>query len=129
MLMTNELSNNHLVELLVNVQKSSGFNLVLLSDDQGFPIASSGVNEDENETQAAVLSMVRIFLGKINEQMNLAITSEFSLVDKNGNKLIVRPFIAGKSELLLAVLLPNTSLSYKRWMNTTVRNIQAVWKL
>jgi hypothetical protein len=124
-----KFSNSTLTKFLCSLCDSSNFEQLILTDEQGLLIASSGNNQEQSENQAAILSMIKTFMARMNDQMNLSLTSEFILRDANGKKLVVRPFYANKTELIISALIPDDHTPYKRTFNSAIRSIQLVWTI
>jgi hypothetical protein len=124
-----KFSNATLTKFLRSMSDSSRFEQLILTDEQGLLIASSGGNQEQTESQAAILSMIKSFMSRMNAQMSLSSTSEFIFRDINGKKLVVRPFFANKTELILSVLIPDDHIPYKRALNSAIRSIQSVWTI
>ena len=65
-----ELHNHH--QELFEFSKVAGFDLVLITDSEGLPIASSSSDYEQNEIHAAVLNKMNNFLNHFSGQLNLS---------------------------------------------------------
>ncbi|HEX2980743.1 MAG TPA: roadblock/LC7 domain-containing protein [Anaerolineaceae bacterium] len=127
MVATTKLTFTMLQDLLINLNNQGGFSVTVLTDHNGFPIASSARNGSDSDTQAAVVSQVRKVAGQVRDQLGMAAAEEFSMNDVNGKKLICRSFPIGDQEYILAILIPNRDKSYRRLTTLTIRAIQNSW--
>lgn len=130
--MTNNLptsGSTQLARLLASMNNEGGFPIAVLTDRQGFPIASAAAPDQDPETQSAVVALVQKTAAQVQQQLGLAQTDEISLYDTNGRRLVCRPLNANGHEMILAVLVPDKRQSYRRLTNKTVKAIRQQWKL
>jgi predicted regulator of Ras-like GTPase activity (Roadblock/LC7/MglB family) len=118
---------HELQKLLIQANQQGGFEQTLLTDLQGLPIASSTMETDQSENQAAIVSMIQKLTGQINTSLNMSQTEEFVLYDQNGKKLVIRSFEANTTELILSVLIPNNQTAYRRLMSNVIKTIKLSW--
>lgn len=116
-------------ELLQIINNAGGFPITILTDRHGFPIASAAAPSQDPEKQAAVVALVQKTASQVTDQLGMAQTDEISIFDKEGQKLVCRPFDANGHNLILAVVVPNKDQSYRRLTNKAVRDIRQMWKL
>ena len=121
--------SNGLTKLLSQMNEAGGFPIAVLTDLQGFPIASAVTTDEDPDTQSAVVALVQKTAAQVRSQLGMTQTDEISLYDTNGRRLVCRPFIANDHELILAVIIPNKHQSYRRLTNKTVNAIQKQWRL
>jgi predicted regulator of Ras-like GTPase activity (Roadblock/LC7/MglB family) len=121
------LTFHELQKLLIQANQQGGFEQTLLTDLQGLPIASSTMETDQSENQAAIVAMIQKLTGQINTSLNMSQTEEFVLYDQNGKKLVIRSFEANTTELILSVLIPNNQTAYRRLMSNVIKTIKLSW--
>lgn len=129
--MTNSgaLTKSDLQKYLNQIQVDGRFTEVILTDEHGLVICSTGSDTDQIEKQAAFFSMIQRVSNHATREMRLAGASEFTFVDVGGEKLVVKPFQANGSELILAIYLKKQSAPYKRILGASIRTIQSVWTI
>ena len=130
--MTSETSNSGSIELarvLQDMNQQGDFPIAIITDRQGFPIASAAAPEQDPETQSAVVALVQKTATQASHQLGMASTDEISLYDTRGRRLVCRPFTVNNYELILAVVIPDKQQSYRRLTNKAVREIRQRWKL
>jgi hypothetical protein len=116
-----------LQQYLDQIKLRGDFHEVILTDDQGLVLCSTGEDTDRSEKQAAFFTVLKRFAGTAAAEMNLSVATELSLVDETGDKLVIRPFSTNESELVLAFKLKNQNARYKRLLAGTIHAIQSVW--
>lgn len=127
------VSSTHLrytiiADILRQMNQHGGFSITVLTDENGFPIASSDGMDESSEVQAAVVAQIQKVIVKVQNHLDMAEPEELSLNDVNGRKLVCRSFQAGESRVILAVLIPSRDKTYRRLMNQVVRSVQKTWE-
>ena len=127
--MTNQISGTfRLNALLSQLNEDGNFPISILTDQQGLAIASASSNGFDSDRQSAVVAYIQKTAITVAKQLEMSQASEFSLSDEHGQKLVCRPFSIDGSELILSVMIPNRSQSYKKVTNTAIREIRRTWK-
>lgn len=130
MTQTNTKSGStELARLLAEMNKAGEFPIAVLTDRHGFPIASAAAPGQDPETQSAVVALVQKTAAQVRDQLGMAQTDEISLYDTNGQRLVCRPISVNGHDLILAVLVPHKTASYRRLTNQAVSAIRRAWKL
>jgi predicted regulator of Ras-like GTPase activity (Roadblock/LC7/MglB family) len=124
-----KFGSTELAKLLADMNEQGGFPIAILTDRHGFPLASAATPEQEPDIQSAVVALVQKTAAQATHQLGLAQADEISLYDKEGQRLVCRPFSINGHDMILAVLVPNKHQSYRRLTNNTVSAIQRQWKL
>ena len=114
----------NLQKTLNDLNIEGGFEITVLTDQNGLPIASSAGDSDEIDMQAAVVSKVEKIISQIKPQLGMAATDEIALNDVNGKKLICRSFVVGDGEMTLAILINSRNKTYRRLTNKVIIQIQ-----
>ncbi len=118
------------LNLLISKATAEGsFDHSILTDDQGLPIASSFSDLDQSENEAAAISLVQRMTEKISDQFQFTQTSEFVLHNADGKSLVIKPFRAGESNLILSVLIPDRHTPYRRITGRIIRQIKSIWAI
>jgi len=115
--------------LISDINSQGSFVHSILSDEQGLPIVSSFSDNQESENQAAVISIIQRLSSKISDQFQFSKTSEFIMHDVDGKSLVIKPFEAGDSLLILSVLIPNRHTPYRRITGKAIRQIKSIWAI
>jgi predicted regulator of Ras-like GTPase activity (Roadblock/LC7/MglB family) len=118
-----------LAELLAEMNQEGGFSISILTDRQGFPIASAAQPGEDPDVQAAVVALVQKTAVQARQQLGMAQTDEISLYDAEGQRLVCRPFDANGYDMILAVRIPHRNQSYRRLTNLTISTVRRIWKL
>ena len=121
--------STELAVLLNTMNKQGNFPIAVITDRQGFPIASAAAPGEDPDTQSAVVALIQKTASQVSSQLGMAQADEISLYDTNGRRLICRPFSANGHEMILAVVVPYRHQSYRRLTNRTVTAIRRQWKL
>lgn len=121
-------SSNELAKLLIEMNEQGGFPISVLTDRQGFPIASAAGPGYSPDTQSAVVAMVQKTATQVRDQLGMAQTDEISLFDTSGQRLVCRPMSINGHDMILAVLVPDKDKSYRRLTNQAVNTIRRMWK-
>jgi predicted regulator of Ras-like GTPase activity (Roadblock/LC7/MglB family) len=114
--------------LLARLNQEGGFDLSVLTDREGLPIASAAEPGQDPEVHAAVVALVQKTAIQVRNYIGFASTSEIMINDVRGRRLICRPFDIKDHEFILAVLIPDKTKSYRRLTNNAVNGIQKFWK-
>lgn len=120
--------STRLVQLLTAMNEQGGFPISVITDRDGFPIASVCNNNQDADRQSAVVALVQRTAQQIKDRMGMAATDEFSLYDTEGKRLVCRPFVAIGHEMILAVVVPDKDRPYRRLTTRTVNAIRHLWK-
>jgi predicted regulator of Ras-like GTPase activity (Roadblock/LC7/MglB family) len=120
--------STELARLLAEMNEAGGFPIAVLTDRHGFPIASAAGPGQDPETQSAVVALVQKTAAQVRDQLGMAQTDEISLYDTKGQRLVCRPISVNGHDLILAVLVPNKTDSYRRLTNQAVNAIRRAWK-
>ncbi len=91
--------------VLTRLNREGGFIISLLTDAQGFLVASSATNDQNPEHQSAAVALMKKSVGQTGQTLGLIQTEEISLCTTDGVRLVCRPFLANGRELILAVTL------------------------
>lgn len=118
-----------IARLLTEMNDAGGYPISVVTDRQGFPIASAAGPDEDPDTQSAVVALVQKTAAQVSQQLGMAQTDEISLFDEAGRRLVCRPFSANGHNMILAVSIPSRHQSYRRLTTQTVRQIQRIWKL
>lgn len=118
-----------LAELLAEMNEAGNFPISILTDRQGFPIASAAQPGQDPDVQAAVVALVQKTAAQVHQQLGMAKTDEISLYDAEGQRLICRPFEANGHDMILAVRVPDRHQTYRRLTTRTINRVRSIWKL
>ena len=111
-------------KILGGVNEKGKFLAVLLTDHEGFPIASVSSAEYDPEIQAALIGLVQRATGQASEQLGVAANTEFTMLDTKGNLFVSRPFSYHDVDMVLSFLIPGRDQPYRRLMSQTIVAIQ-----
>jgi|WetSurMetagenome_2_1015567.scaffolds.fasta_scaffold27261_3 predicted regulator of Ras-like GTPase activity (Roadblock/LC7/MglB family) len=124
------VTNQHFYkDLFTAINLEGGFSEVLLTDDSGLPIFSSSNETEDTEITAAIVSKIQQSVFITKDHLQMTDLEEISLYDNQGKRLIIRPFKAGSSTMFLAILMPKKSLTYKRLLKKTLREVTRNWEI
>jgi predicted regulator of Ras-like GTPase activity (Roadblock/LC7/MglB family) len=118
---------NELIQLLEEMNKEGGFPISIITDGQGLALASAaheGMNADK---QSAVVAFIQKTAVQVAKQLGFSGSEEISLVDTDGKHLICRSFKANNFDLILSVMVPDRTTSYRRITSTAIKKIIEVW--
>lgn len=121
--------STELAKLLIEMNEAGGFPIAVVTDRQGFPIASAAAPGEDPDMQSAVVALVQKTAAQVREQLGMAQTDEISMHDTEGRRLVCRPFSANGHDMIMAVVVPDKNQSYRRLTNKTVNAIRRKWKL
>lgn len=123
-----ETGSTRLDQILSQMNQEGGFPITVLTDAQGLSIASAADSGTDPERQSAVVAFVQKAAIQVTRQLGLGTTSEITLHDEKGQRLICRPFQVNGHELILAALAPNKNSAYRRVTNNAIAEIRRTWK-
>jgi predicted regulator of Ras-like GTPase activity (Roadblock/LC7/MglB family) len=129
---TEKISNfgsNQLNSALAEINAEGNFPIAVITDLEGFPIAWAAASDQDPDMQAAVVALIQKTAAQVREQLGMAQTDEVSVYDRQGQRLVCRPFEANQHALILAVLVPDKQQAYRRLTNNAIRTIQRSWRL
>ncbi len=124
----NSSGSTKLQKILARMNQESGFAVSVLTDSQGLVIASEVSEGMDAERQSAVVAFIQKSISQAAKQLGMANADEFSLYDENGQHLVCRPFKVNDHEFVIAVLIQERGISYRRVTNRVVREITQTWK-
>ncbi len=104
-----------------------GFSSIILTDDSGLPIISSGDDSEDADNTAATVSRIQQTILQTKDHLNMTQLEEVALNDSNGKQLVIRPFNTKSGLMFLAVILPGKMISYKRIMKKVISKISREW--
>ncbi len=115
--------------ILADMNLEGGFPISVLTDGEGFPIASSSEEGMDTEKQAAVVAQIQRAVNQVRSELGFGQTEEIIFFDTNGQKLILRMFNANRYEMLLVVMVRGKNRTHRRLTNSAIRGIRENWKL
>lgn len=118
------MNSTEISKILVEINEKGKFLASIVTDREGFPIASASTAKHSPEIQAALVGIIQRVTSQASEQLGISATTEFSLFDANGNLFVCRPFTASGIDMVLAFLIPGKDQSYRRLMAQTIAAIQ-----
>jgi predicted regulator of Ras-like GTPase activity (Roadblock/LC7/MglB family) len=110
---------------LRTMNKDGDFKAAVLSLEDGLPLVSAPAHY-EDETAAAMVTLLNETAKRINHQLQLPQVDEISIVYDDRTRLVCRYFTVDGHALLLMVLAPPDQ-SYRRLTNRTIKEIGRVW--
>ncbi len=113
--------------ILADMNREGNFSISVLTDKEGFPIASAATNGQDAEVQAAVVALVQRVANQVHNQLGMGSSDEIILNDTLGRRLICRLFTVNHHEMILAVLVPDKNQTYRRLTNTVIQTICKNW--
>jgi len=126
---TNKSGSAQLSDILAEMNQAGSFSIAIITDQNGFPVASAAAPGEDPDTQSAVVALVQKTAVQAHHQLGMAQADEISLFDASGQRLICRPFAANGYDMILAVRIPNKKQSYRRLTNQAIREIKKSWRL
>ena len=127
MAMTDKTGSEQLSNILADMNRQGNFLISVLTDLQGLPLASASTNGENPEMQAAVVALIQKTAMQTSK-VNMAETDEVSVFDRQGRRLVCRPFEVSDRALVLAVMTPRDQ-SYRRLTRQAIAAIRQVWKI
>ena len=116
-----------LSKLLAEMNQAGNFNISVLTDRQGLPIAFAAAPGFDPDRQSAVVAIVQKTAAQASTHLGL-ITDEISLAAADGQRLVCRPFEVNGHMLILAIMLADRTQTYRRLTSQTIHKITGVWK-
>ena len=124
--MAEKTGSEQISSILANMNDQGRFLVSVLTDLEGLPIASAtAVDGESAEMQAAVVALIRKSALQ-TAKVNMAETDEISVFDRQGRRLVCRPFQVSDRALVLATMVPRDR-SYRRLTHNAISAIQQVW--
>ncbi len=118
-----------LSQLLADMNKRGDFQVAVLTDPQGFPIASAAPPGGDPQTQAAVVALMQKTASQVRDQLGMGQTDEISMFDTVGRRLVCRPFNVSGQDMILAVLVSGKRKSYRHLTNQLIDAVRREWAL
>lgn len=112
-------------QTLQKMNSEGNFKASVLSMGDGLPLASSPTHY-EDETAAAMVTLLNDTAKRINNQLQLSQVDEISIVGDDRTRLVCRYCTMADTELLLMILAPPDQ-AYRRLTNQTIREITRIW--
>ncbi len=128
-MLSDKRGSSQIGEILQAMNEAGGFSISVLTDRQGFPLASAAANGEDADTQSAVVALIQKTASQASNQLGIGQMDEITLFDGEGNRLVCRPFEANGYSLILAVRIDDRHKAYRRLTNQAIRRIQKVWRL
>jgi predicted regulator of Ras-like GTPase activity (Roadblock/LC7/MglB family) len=113
-----------LLDIITDLNHRGNFSATVLTDPMGFPIAASAGEDEDVETQAAVVAQIQKIITQVKKQLGMGITDEVSMNDVSGKRLVCRSFSMNGTEFILAVLLSGRDRPYRRLTTRAISSIQ-----
>ncbi len=113
-----------LSRLLSDLKGEGGFAFCVLADAEGFPLAWAPPSSVQAEKRAAVVALIHKMAGEVR-RLDLGRPDEITFRDRQGRRLICRPFQVGDRVLILAVLVPGRKC-YRLLTRRAIRAIRLV---
>lgn len=120
-------SSSELNQLLSTMNQEGGFPISILTDSAGLAIASSAEEGMNADKQAAVVAFIQKTAVQVSRQIGFTNSEEISLYDKDGRHLICRSFRANNFDLILSVMVPDRSTSYRHITTVAIKKIVEIW--
>lgn len=105
--------------------REGDFKAAVLSLEDGLPLVSAP-GHYEDETAAAMVTLLNETTKRINHKLRLPEVDEISIVYDDRTRLVCRYFAVDGHALLLMVLAPPDQ-SYRRLTNRTIKEIERIW--
>ncbi len=106
---TNDLNRSNLTQLMDEIAEKAHFEVMLLSDDKGLPIAANS-NAQQLDKMAAIASLVVIFGDRISQD-DKEIPQSFLIHYANNMDILCRLFVIGQQRLVLTVISSKQKLT------------------
>ncbi len=119
-----QLGTTKLTQMLADMNAEGGFSVAVLTDRDGLPIASAAQPGEDTDRQSAIVALVQRTAVQVRDRLGMAETDEISMFDAEGRRLVCRPFSVNGHEMILAVLVPDKQIKYRRLTNQAVVNIR-----
>lgn len=115
-------------KILADMNRDGNFAISVLTDQEGFPIASATDNGHDPEKQAAVVALVQKVANQAHNQLGMGQSTEILLYDSLGQRLVCRMFTSNHHPMTLAVLIPHKTQPYRRVTNLAIQSICKNWE-
>jgi predicted regulator of Ras-like GTPase activity (Roadblock/LC7/MglB family) len=99
----------------------------VLTDQNGFPIASAAKEGQDPEIQAAVAALVHKSVVQVHAHLGMGKSDLVQLSDEKGWNLVIRTFSIKNQELILTVLIPDRTTPFKKVTRQGVKDITRIW--
>lgn len=117
-----------LIEILTDMNREANFQMSVLTDKEGLPIASAFSNGSDPERQSAVIAFLQKTAVQVSKQLGMDEIDEISFSYVDGQHLICRPFSIDSNRLILAIIVIDRDQSYRRITNRALTEIKNIWK-
>jgi predicted regulator of Ras-like GTPase activity (Roadblock/LC7/MglB family) len=114
-------------QVLESLNAEGGFPISILTDSQGLAIASAATDGMNADRQSAVVAFIQKTAVQVSKQLGFSGSEEISLLDTEGKHLICRSFKVNHFDLILSVMVPDRSSSYRRITANAIKRIIEVW--
>lgn len=114
-------------KLLGEMNNDGGFPIAVVTDRNGFVIASSSPSGQDAQRQSAVVAKVGETAALASSHLNMGPTDEISINAEQGQQLVCRPIPMNGKELILAVMLKTRTQPYRRATNKVIAQIRQHW--
>ncbi len=125
----NKSGSAQLSDILAQINQQGNFSIAIITDQNGFPVASASAPGEDPDTQSAVVALIQKTAVQVHNQLGMAQADEISLFDAEGQRLVCRPFSVNDYDMILAVRIPDKKQSYRRLTNQAIRDIKKSWRL
>jgi predicted regulator of Ras-like GTPase activity (Roadblock/LC7/MglB family) len=116
-------------QILEEMNGTGGYSISILTDENGLVIAFATEKNMDPERQSAVVSFIQSASVKVSKQIGLGDTDEISLFDKNGQRLVCRPFVVDDYRLILSAFVTERDQAYRRITNHAICEIRRMWHI
>ena len=120
-----QTERHRLQALLKDVNTSNGFQLTVLADRQGLPLAWAHQGAASPERYSAAVALLNRTIGQIRAQLDWPEIDEMAIADERGNTLICRTLTV-KQQVMSLVVVADKYQSYRRAMNQTLQAIESL---
>jgi predicted regulator of Ras-like GTPase activity (Roadblock/LC7/MglB family) len=118
---------NDIRSILTELNEQGGFNISILTDVQGLPIASASRDGVDPEQHSANVAIMQKSISQLVNRLGMKETDEISIFDSAGQRLVCRPIQVNSHNLILAVIVPDKRKAYRKVLNHSVSQIRRVW--
>ncbi len=126
--MTHKTGSEQLSSILADMNMRGNFLVSVLTDLEGLPLASATTVDGESpEMQAAIVALIQKTALQTSK-VNMDETAEVAVFDRQGRRLVCRPFQVSDHALVLAVMVPHDQ-SYRRLTKQAIAAIRQAWKI
>jgi predicted regulator of Ras-like GTPase activity (Roadblock/LC7/MglB family) len=125
--MTDKTGSEQLSKILADMNARGGFLVSVLTDLEGLPLASAAADGESPEMQAAVVALIQKSALQTSK-VNMDETDEVTVFDRQGRRLVCRPFQVDERALVLAVMVPRDQ-SYRRLTRQAIAAVRQAWTI